>query len=93
LKKEVELIIKGQGKKCYSEPSERRSETEDFECQGQTIYHHSNVDKPCAAADTKVRSTILNGRQSQVVESTNLSIDGKICLNSETNLNVPVEEG
>jgi hypothetical protein len=36
LKKDVKSIFKGFNKKCYSEPRERRSETEDCECEAQT---------------------------------------------------------
>jgi hypothetical protein len=92
LKKEVEPIIKDQDKKCYSEPGERISETEDYKCGAQAIYYHFNIDEPCASVETKVRSIILNGRQSQVVEITPLSVDGKICLYSEINIKFLIEE-
>jgi hypothetical protein len=51
----------------------------------KTIYHHSNVEEPCAAADRKVMSIKHNGRQSQVAESKSILVDGEICLSSETN--------
>jgi hypothetical protein len=53
LKKEVEPIFKGFNKKCYSEPQERKSETEDWECEAQTIYHHTSVDEPFVTVDYK----------------------------------------
>jgi hypothetical protein len=80
LKRKVEPVIKDQSKKCYSEPRECRSETEDCECEAQTIYHHSNIDERCAAANTKVSYIKANGSQSRVVESTNNLIDRNICL-------------
>jgi hypothetical protein len=44
LKKDVEPIIKNQNKLCFSEPRERKSGIKDYECEMQTIYHHSTVD-------------------------------------------------
>jgi hypothetical protein len=92
LKKDVEPIINGQNKKYYSEPREYRSETEDSECEWQTIYHHSNVDQSLGAADTKVELKTLNGRQSRIVEGISNSTDGKICLTSETSPKILIEE-
>jgi hypothetical protein len=43
------------------------------------------VDKPCAEADTEVKSNQLNLRQSQVNGSTNFLVDSKICLELQTN--------
>jgi hypothetical protein len=43
VRKEVEPIIKGFNKLCYSELRERRSESEDCEYEAQAIYHHSKI--------------------------------------------------
>jgi hypothetical protein len=42
-RKDIEPIIKNFNKKCYSEPRECRSKSEDCECQAQTIDPQSNV--------------------------------------------------
>jgi hypothetical protein len=91
IKREIEPIIKELRKKCYSEPRERRSETEDCECEAQIIYHHSNIDEPCAASDTKVSSIKTNDRQNPVTKCTNYSVYLEICLESEINPMYSVE--
>jgi hypothetical protein len=90
--KEIEPVIKGLSKKCYSELRERRSETEDCECEAQTIYHHSNIDESLAAAGTKAMYTKHSGRQNGIVESTTDLADRTICLTSETNPKILIEE-
>jgi hypothetical protein len=59
VRKEVELLIKGFNKLCYSEPRERRSESMDCECEAQTINHQSNVVMTRPAAETEVCIKIL----------------------------------
>jgi hypothetical protein len=88
-----DIKIKYQNKICYSEPRECKSKIKDSECEKQTIYHQLDLDEPCAAADINVKSNQLNVRQIQVVESNNISFDGKICLISETNPSSSIEEG
>jgi hypothetical protein len=53
-KKEKEPIIKDFNKAFYSEPREGRSESEDCECEAETINHQSNVVMIRLAAETEV---------------------------------------
>jgi hypothetical protein len=70
-------------KLCYSEPHECIQDFDDCECDEQAIEYHSNIDKPCAAVDTEVKSNKLNVSQSQVIESVINLIDSAIFLGSE----------
>jgi hypothetical protein len=92
MKKYIEPIYKGFNKKCYSEPPERRSESEDCECEPRTIYHNSNVDVTGPTAETKVSSTKTNDMQRRYIESTPFSVDRTICLPLETDPKVVIEE-
>jgi hypothetical protein len=77
---------------CYSKPQEHRQDFFDCECDEQTIGYYSNIDKPYASADTKVKSNQLNDRQSQVIKNTNFSVDRIICMSSETKISEQAEE-
>jgi hypothetical protein len=52
----------------------------------------SNVEKPCAAVEVKIKPKKLKIRRSQVIESTSVSDDSITCLGLETNSNLQVEE-
>jgi hypothetical protein len=92
LKEEKEPLFKGFNKLCYSGPRERRSESEDCECEAQTIDHQSNVVIPQPAADTKVSNTNTYNRRRRDDESTPVSVDENICLTSETDPKILSEE-
>jgi hypothetical protein len=92
LRDEVEPMFKGFNKLCYSEPRERRSESVDCECEVQTINHQSNVVMPRPAADTEVSNNNTYDRQRRYDESTEVSVDGNICLTSETDPKILSEE-
>jgi hypothetical protein len=85
-------IIKGGMKLCYSEHHEHRQDFDDYECYEQIIEYHFNVDKPCTANDTEVKSKQLNVKQNQVIESTEDSVDSTTCLGSEIDHQSHVEE-
>jgi hypothetical protein len=59
----------------------------DCEYEAQTINHQSNVVMPRPAADTEVSNTNTYYRQRRDDESTQVSVDGNICLTWETNPN------
>jgi hypothetical protein len=67
--KQIKTIIKRELEFCYSKPQKRRQDFVDCECDEQTIGYHSNVDKPCAAADTVVKTNHLNDRRNQVIKA------------------------
>jgi hypothetical protein len=92
LKKDVEPIFRRLNKQCYSEPQKRRSETAGCECEAQTIYHLFNVDELLAVTDTKAMYAKRSDRQHRVVESTTDLVDVTICLTSEINTRIPIEE-
>jgi hypothetical protein len=64
----------------------------DCECEAQKINHQSNVVMPRPAADTKVSNKNAYDRQRRDDESTIVSVDGNICLTSETNPKILSDE-
>jgi hypothetical protein len=61
-------------------------------CGEQAFKYHSNLDEPCPAVDSEVKSEQLNGKKRQVVENSNFSDDSKIFMRSETNSKKRTEE-
>jgi hypothetical protein len=92
MKKEIEPIIKGFSKKCYSEPREHMSESMDCECEAQTINHQSNVVMTCPATETDVMYKKRNVMQRQYDESTSCLVDRTTCLILETDPKILVEK-
>jgi hypothetical protein len=92
VRKEEEPVVKGLNKLCYSEPRERRFESMDCECEAQTINHQSNVVMTRPATETEVSNINSYDRQRRYDESTQISIDGNICLTLETDPKVLIDE-
>jgi hypothetical protein len=78
---DLQVIIKGEIKISYSESWERSTNSQSSTQCKLAMW----------AADTKVKSTKLNGKQSQVVESIHCLVVGTMWLNFETNQQFPVE--
>jgi hypothetical protein len=80
MRKESNIIYKGIIKTILNESSECKLEILNCEWGAQTIDRQSTMDKSCAAAERKDMNKNHIGRQSQNVESSIFSFDGKICF-------------
>jgi hypothetical protein len=91
--KEVQQFdVEGENSSNFLGSPERKSDTEDCECDIPVIYHHSNVDEPRPAAEPDVMIKKHNGMQRRIIESTSYLIDGTTCLDSQTNRQILIEE-
>jgi hypothetical protein len=62
------------------EPRERRSESQDYECEAQTIYHYSNVVMTRPAAETNVSNKNTKDMQRRYDENNLIYVDGTVFL-------------
>jgi hypothetical protein len=76
-KKETKIIYKSLINSKAIEPRERKLEALNRECEGEVVDPQSMVDKPLVATEHEDMNINHIGRQSQGIESKNISFDGK----------------
>jgi hypothetical protein len=91
-KKEKQIIYKGLINSKAIEPRERKLEALNRECEEGVVNRQSNVNKPLIAAEQEDMNKNHISRQSQGVESKNISLDGTRYLSSETDTRNLIEE-